>query len=418
LLMMSKISEKFEVQGDKKNSDFFREYLPKIYDRREKSGIDDLVEGLSAVVIQVEYGEAIKYLIEIYLMTPYRFSEGYISQTHKVFVLRNRDGYPSVIVLEPLDKNYFSKLSGIDVLYARAKEKPNARYMGEIYKTKNLKETVGILEEQEFRFLVPENMVNRFLANENFRLSDISYFTNNLVGYSESDLDSLVGLGVGESFVPEREEQLQLDKVDEVYKAFGFDKLIQGIDHMATRVLCHDRESAILELLSMTNYYFWGAYTIEEMNSSTNICRNPNIEDELLSPAKVFTANNTPFYTKTIDGLPSPTEDFVRNFGKRMHHMAYAIADGEQEGGVKNIDYVVGELYKKEVPFLADVIGECKDFPDLKQIFSKSSSLSFLITEYVQRCHGFEGFFTKDNVASLTEAAGADEALQKADVCD
>ena len=35
-------------------------------------------------------------------------------------------------------------------------------------------------------------------------------------------------------------------------------------------------------------------------------------------------------------------------------------------------------------------------------------------TEYVERCHGYEGFFTRDNVAALTEAAGADERYDQA----
>jgi hypothetical protein len=64
-----------------------------------------------------------------------------------------------------------------------------------------------------------------------------------------------------------------------------------------------------------------------------------------------------------------------------------------------------------DIKFLEQIIGECRDFPDLKQIFSKSSLFSVLVTEYVQRCHGFEGFFTKTNVAYLTKAAGLDEAL-------
>ena len=59
--------------------------------------------------------------------------------------------------------------------------------------------------------------------------------------------------------------------------------------------------------------------------------------------------------------------------------------------------------------FLAHVVGECRDTPDLKQIFSKHSQYSILITEYVERCHHFKGFFTKQNVAALTAAAGADE---------
>ncbi len=101
-----------------------------------------------------------------------------------------------------------------------------------------------------------------------------------------------------------------------------------------------------------------------------------------------------------------------------MHHLAVAVRDGEHSSGLKNIDYVVGKLNDEGVAFLAKIIGECTDFPDLKQIFSKSSRYSRLITEYVQRCHNFQGFFTKGNVASLTEAAGQDEALKQAAVSD
>jgi len=70
------------------------------------------------------------------------------------------------------------------------------------------------------------------------------------------------------------------------------------------------------------------------------------------------------------------------------------------------------------VPFLAHIVGECKDEPDLKQIFSKHSKYSLLISEYVERCHKFKGFFTKQNVASLTEAAGKDERYEHGHVFD
>ena len=73
---------------------------------------------------------------------------------------------------------------------------------------------------------------------------------------------------------------------------------------------------------------------------------------------------------------------------------------------------------EKGIKFLAHVVGECKDSPDLKQIFSKRSAFSLLITEYVERCHGFEGFFTKANVAALTSAAGQDEILAHGKVFD
>lgn len=406
---MANLLEKFPPTGDKKNSDFFKDYLPKIYNRREASGLDDLIEGISAVIVQVDKQEAHKYLMELYLMTPYRFHKGYIGETHKIYILQNKPEYPKLIILEPLQANYFDKFTAVDSAYPRAEEKSNVRYIGEIYKTKDLNETVKTLESQEFRFQT--KLQNSFLSNSKFRVSDLSYFTNNVVIYTETDIDNISDLG--EEFMLTAEEKNQLDKVNEVHHKFLLHELVNGIDHLATRVFCGEREDAILELLCMTNYYFWGAYSIDEMNSSTNICRNPKIDDELKSPAKVFTANNTPFYTKTIDNLPSPTEDFVRNFGKRMHHIAYDVEDGARSDGTKNIDYVVAKLQDEQIPFLAQIIGECKDFPDLKQIFSKSSPYSFLITEYVQRCHGFEGFFTKNNVAYLTQAAGEDEKLRQ-----
>ena len=98
-----------------------------------------------------------------------------------------------------------------------------------------------------------------------------------------------------------------------------------GVDHAATRILAGDREHALLEYLTVVPYYFWGAYNIHEMNSSTNVTRHPDIDDEKKSPARVFTANNTPSIVNSFDNLPMPTEDFVRNFGRRMHHMAMAV---------------------------------------------------------------------------------------------
>ena len=51
-------------------------------------------------------------------------------------------------------------------------------------------------------------------------------------------------------------------------------------------------------------------------------------------------------------------------------------------------------------------MGECTDQPNLKPIVPKSSPHSGLITEDVRRCLGYDGFFTRDNGAALTEAAG------------
>lgn len=410
---MSKIAQKHQRVGDKENSSYFEEHLEKIYTRREEAGLDQLLDRIRAVVIQVNPGDAIHYLAELYLMTPYRFHKGYISDSHKIHVLTIKPEYPAYIVLEPLDPNYSDVFTALNSLYPRGPEKINGRYLGEIFRTKNLKETVEILESHQIRFADPKRTKNSLHKNPHFAFTQPSYYTCNTLGYTESDLLDFDELQLGEPFQLSKEEIEQLEKSDKLQRHFGLLELIHGLDHMATRVLCHEREDAILELLTLTHYYFWGAYKIDDMNSSTNITRHPDIKTELFSPAKVFTANNTPYYVGSINKLPQPTEDFVRNFGKRMHHLAYEVEDGEREDGVKNIDYVVGKLISSDIPFLAQIIGECKDIPDLKQIFSKASPYSVLITEYVQRCKGYEGFFAKENVAYLTRAAGMAEMLDK-----
>jgi hypothetical protein len=175
-------------------------------------------------------------------------------------------------------------------------------------------------------------------------------------------------------------------------------------------VYSQNREVAILEWLSLSSYYYWGSYDIKDQNSSTNVTKNVHFDEEIRSPAKVFTANNTPYFVNHLEKLPSPTETFVRNYGPRLHHIALAVADGERHG-VENIEYVVEQIKQEGQDFLLDVIGSKAE--GLKQIFSNASDHSSLIIEYVQRFGDFKGFFTKQNVAELTHAAGvADELLE------
>ncbi len=177
------------------------------------------------------------------------------------------------------------------------------------------------------------------------------------------------------------------------------------IDHLATRIYCQNRETAILEWLSLSSYFYWGSYDIKDQNSSTNVTKSAHFADEINSPAKVFTANNTPYFVNHLEKLPSPTETFVRNYGPRLHHLAIGVNDGEYNG-MENIDYVVSEISRQGKKFLLDVIGSKEE--GIKQIFSSASEHSSLIIEYVQRFGDFDGFFTKQNVAELTHAAGVE----------
>jgi len=404
--------------GDKKNSAFFDEYRLKIYERRKANGLDDLLSTMRGFVVQVEHGDALAYLQELYRMTPYRLDCVRRNDTHRIFFLTSKREQPRLIVLEPAKAGYVDDITRFNMLYPRARPKANARYVGELFQTRDLAETRRVLQSHEIRFHEPEDEANAFFANEHFAFTYPSDFTGNRVGYTALDLNDVEAIGAGTPIEPSREERALLERTTEEIAGTGLPDLVLGPDHMATRILSGEREDAILEFLTMSNYYFWGAYNISDMNSSTNVNRNPTITDEKLSPAKVFTANNTPSFVNSFEGLPMPTENFVRNFGRRMHHVAYEVADGDHPSGQKNIDYVVGELKTLGVPFLAHVVGACAEEPDLKQIFSKHSDYSLLITEYVERCHGYQGFFTKQNVAALTEAAGLDERFEHGHVFD
>ncbi|WP_425397324.1 hypothetical protein [Aeoliella sp.] len=408
----------YQHVGDKKNSDFFEEYRVKIYERRLSSGLDELLGNMRGVVIQVETGDALGYLEELYLMSPYRFAAGYRSTTHNIYILVSEDRFPRILVIEPLDADFEDDIRRLNMIYPMARSKPNARYVGEIYQTKDKKETCKVLESHNTRFEYEGDTENPLYTLESLLFTVPSDFTYNRVGYSESDFEDYDSLQLGTPFTLSDDQLVALEKQKQAGEEAGIQPLLTGIDHMATRILAGEREDAILEFLTLSNYYFWGAYNIHEMNSSTNVNRNHNVQDDKESPAKVFTANNTPSFVNSFDNLPMPTEDFVRNYGRRMHHMAYEVTDGDHPSGMKNVDFVVGELRTLGVPFLAHVVGECKDDPDLKQIFSKHSKYSILITEYVERCHKFKGFFTRQNVASLTEAAGKDERYVHGHVFD
>jgi hypothetical protein len=407
----------YRPQGDKENTEFFDQFLPLVYERREAAGLGQIVGTMAAAVIQVEHGDGINYLAELAVMGPYRLVEARLSETHRIYLLRSRPEFPRLLVLEPLSPGYEDEVTRWNRLYPLSSRKPNARYVGEIFRADSVQSVREALEPQNIRFVEPGDTLNALYSGQHFAFTFLSDFTYNRVGYTEVDLDDTEALRLGELITLTADEQAKLERAQAMQEEHGISNLVIGLDHMATRILSGDREDALLEYLTMVPYYFWGAYNIMEMNSSTNVTRHPDVDDDKKSPARVFTANNTPSYLNSFDNLPMPTEDFVRNFGRRMHHMAVAVVDGHV-ADEKNVDFVVRQLAEMGTKFLAHVVGECKDDPNLKQIFSKSSQYSLLITEYIERCHHYEGFFTRDNVAALTAAAGADERYDHGHVFD
>ncbi len=395
----------YKRYGDKKNSEYFEEYLLKIYTSRDTSGLSKNIGSIVTIVVEVDPGASRGYIAELCLMTPYHFERAFEDDIYRYYLMRISKDSPDLLIRE-IKRSAVNLTWNLNQFSPKGKLKPYTRYIGEVLEVNDLTETVKKLEIQgvKFTLALPPNASPHYI-----HWTQPSLFTWNQTGYVQSRKAAPEYEKIGDLML--NSEELELFRsMKTLQKKLMIDQYIQPIDHLATRVFCHDREHAILEFLTLSSYYFWGAYDITDQNSSTNITRNIKKVPETRSPAKVFTANNTPYYVNHIVGLPSPTEEFVRSYGRRMHHIAYAVTDGlygKPEDDYQNVDFVVDQLKKAEKEFLLHVVGSCKE--GLKQIFSKSSQFSYLITEYIQRCDEYEGFFTKENVGALTLAAGQDE---------
>ncbi len=399
----------FVRHGDKENSPFFEEYLQKLLAERDQLGLTQMIHEIDALMITVDPDHSIQYIAELSLMTSYHYLVTLESEKHWTHILRIDLNSPDLLVREVKDPNFRGIFRALNEIYPVGARKPNSRYMGEIIRVSNLHDVVRMQEEREFRFF-SQDEVRKLELPGNVAISKPSPYTHNIVGYMRREPNELRVYALGMSTIRNDVQQAYVEAKN-LQAKLRIDDLLLPVDHLATRVYSQNREVAILEYLSWSSYYFWGAYNIWDQNSSTNVTKSVHPVPESRSPAKVFTANNTPYFVNHLEHLPSPTETFVRNYGPRLHHVAIAVKDGVRDG-MEHIDFVVQQISNQGKGFLLDVIGSKEE--GLKQIFSNASEHSSLIVEYVQRYGDFDGFFTRDNVAKLTEAAGVEEGVLEA----
>ena len=237
---------------------------------------------------------------------------------------------PDFLVREVKDPAIHGIFRSLNEVYPIGARKPNSRYMGEILRVTDLHGVVQLQQEREFRFFSQDDL-RRLEFPGNLAVGKPSPYTHNIVAYMERPADDIRVYSLGISSIRGDVQEAYL-AAKELQKKIQVDDLLLPIDHLATRVYSQNREVAILEYLSLSSYYYWGSYDIKDQNSSTNVTKSVHYADELVSPAKVFTANNTPYFVNHLEKLPSPTETFVRNYGPRLHHVAVAVKDGEHAG--------------------------------------------------------------------------------------
>jgi hypothetical protein len=316
--------------GDKENSDFFETYLKRLLMERDSLGLTEMVHEIDALMITVDPDHSIKYISELCLMTPYHYLVTLESETHWTHVLRIDLDSPDLILREVKDPSFRGIFRSLNEIYPVGSQKPNSRYMGEIIRVDNLHEVQQIQSAREFRFFSQDD-VRKLELPGNLCITKPSPYTHNIVGYLERQPEELRVYALGLSSIRNDVQQAYVEAKNTQAK-LRIDDLLLPFDHLATRVYSQNREVAILEYLSLSSYYFWGAYNIWDQNSSTNVTKSVHQYPESRSPAKVFTANNTPYFVNHLEHLPSPTETFVRNYGPRLHHMAISVKDGERDG--------------------------------------------------------------------------------------
>jgi hypothetical protein len=393
--------------GDKQNSDFFEDYLQRLLEERDRSGLTDMIGGIEALMISVEPGNSVEYIAELALMTPYQYLVTLDSDKHMTHVLRIDMKSPDILLREIKSPDQSDIFRSLNNMYPVGAMRPHSRYLGEILLANDRHAVVAEQQQREFRFFSVGQLAEMDLPL-NISLSKPSPYTQNMVGYMERPVDGIRVYQHGECLILPA-AQAANDRGKEMQERMGIADLVMPIDHLATRVYSQNREPALLEYMALSSYYYWGSYDIKDQNSSTNVTKNVRQHPESMSPAKVFTANNHPYCVGHLDKLPSPTETFVRNYGPRLHHIAVEVKDG-QINGRENIDYIVEAIAAQGKGFLLDTVGSREE--GLKQIFSSASDFSSLIIEYVQRFGDFQGFFTRENVALLTYAAGQEEGVK------
>jgi hypothetical protein len=333
---------------------------------RKKAGIDRAMKGLVGIVLRVEEGTLAESVRELSGTTPLEHTGSFIHGGYSTAIME-AENTPAFIVRESAVPSPFQSLN----IGPRTKDKPNTRLETFIFETTDIEHVVREQRNRGAAFMtdiIP-------MGGHKFAQTRPSPNTNNTVAYVQFDGEPSFKPGKakpGIRVIPKPET--------EHVRGIGF------LDHAATRITHMDRAPAILEWMGLTGYDFSEAIYARLFNSITNVTRLKGKDF-----AMVLTSGIKPY---TGDpNLSEPTEKFVRNYGKRVHHLAWQ-ADP--------IETVFEGLKADGMGFLLDLVGDRSE--GLKQTFSKPSKNTFLVQEYIHRYDDFDGFFTKSNVTKLTEA--------------
>jgi hypothetical protein len=365
-----------DLLKDLRNSDeYLLEKAPGIIAERKRLGLEGLVGGLQAVIINTEPERQRATAEELLRYTGLEYKGSFQDDKFRTCVLKTPDFHE----FRSADFLIRSRIKGENPFYRlniapKSRHLPNTRLETFVFETEDIEKYVSIQKSRGFEFLTDEIVR---LDNYSFIQTVPSKFTGNSLGFIQ---------WTGEKGHYDNSGSKALDW-DLKKPKLNHLQNIRWLDHAATRVKAQDRDLAIIEFMKLTNYNFDFAIYIKPHNSITSVAR--------LSPkdfAMVFTSGISPYVSDEISG---PTEKFIHNYGSRVHHIAFQ---------TEAIEDTYNSLVRDEMKFLIELVGSPEE--GLKQTFTEPSGNTLLVNEYIHRYGDFDGFFSKSNVTLLTAATG------------
>lgn len=362
--------DEHQVYNFRNSDEFLEKEIPRVQEERRDLGLQGQVGGLSFVMINTEPDMQREAVNEFLRHTGFFYSDGFEDDSFRTCVLEAPDS-PSILIRSRRSRtNPFSDFN----TGPKAGHLPNTRLETFVFTTPDLAKYTEIQKARGVYFQDDSALDTGDML---FTQTIPSRFHGCAYGFVQWKGDSRSFRTPGC-----RSLNWEFHKPSSAYLGRIFE-----LDHTATRVHAQDRDEAVIEFMELTNYSFTMAIYVKSLNSITSVARLSETDF-----AMVFTSGILPDNGQEDVG---PTEQFIRNYGPRVHHLAFR---------TEEINSTYASLGKDGMDFLLELVGSPEE--GLQQTFSLGSPNTLLVNEYIQRYGGFDGFFTSGNVTLLTESTG------------
>lgn len=349
------------------NDDILKKEANDIMFKRTKLGLNNLVKGLSTIIVNIEEDNISSAVEEFLNFTGFTISEAFSNESQICYTLNQYNSCDILLTSRKSSINPFSEFNN----NPKTLNHPNTRIECLVFNVSNIKKYYSIQLNRGVKF-----MTSSIIENDHYYFIQTipSSFTGTSYGFIQWKND--------DNMTYKNNADNEISILNLGLKP-NYTKNISYVDHVATRVIAKHRDAAILELMELTAYTFDFSIYVKHLNSITNVAR---MKDEKF--ALVFTSGISPFKDLQESG---PTEKFVYNYGPRVHHIAFYTND---------IDRTFTGLKDNGLKFLIDLVGSTEE--GIKQTFSAPSPSTLIVNEYICRYGDFKGFFTNENVRDLT----------------